>query len=59
MSLKGGCEIAKALFIGPRTAQGHIGTVFSKFGVATRRDAVAAALLRGWYTAADDPPQYT
>lgn len=40
-------EIADALFISPRTAQGHVGRLFSKLGVNTRSAAVAAALNDG------------
>jgi non-specific serine/threonine protein kinase len=37
-------EIAAALFISPRTAQGHVARLFAKLGVSTRTAAVAAAL---------------
>jgi DNA-binding CsgD family transcriptional regulator len=37
-------EIADALFISPRTAQGHVARLFDKLGVSTRTAAVAAAL---------------
>jgi DNA-binding CsgD family transcriptional regulator len=37
-------EIADALFISPRTAQGHVARLFDKLGVGTRTAAVAAAL---------------
>jgi DNA-binding NarL/FixJ family response regulator len=40
-------EIADALFISPRTAQGHVARLFDKLGVNTRTAAVAAALQGG------------
>jgi predicted ATPase/DNA-binding CsgD family transcriptional regulator len=40
-------EIADALFISPRTAQGHVARLFDKLGVTTRTAAVAAALQSG------------
>ena len=40
-------EIAKALFLSPRTVATHLTHVFAKLGVANRAEAVAAALRRG------------
>ena len=40
-------EIGAALFISPRTAQGHVAHIFEKLGVSTRTAAVAAALRAG------------
>jgi predicted ATPase/DNA-binding CsgD family transcriptional regulator len=40
-------EIGAALFISPRTAQGHVAHIFEKLGVSTRTAAVAAALRSG------------
>jgi DNA-binding CsgD family transcriptional regulator len=40
-------EIGEALFISPRTAQGHVAHIFEKLGVSTRTAAVAAALQSG------------
>jgi predicted ATPase/DNA-binding CsgD family transcriptional regulator len=40
-------EIADALFISARTAQGHVARLFDKLGVSTRTAAVAAALNDG------------
>jgi predicted ATPase/DNA-binding CsgD family transcriptional regulator len=41
-------EIARALFISPRTAQGHVAHIFTKLNVSTRSAAVAAALQAGF-----------
>ncbi|HEY7033098.1 MAG TPA: LuxR C-terminal-related transcriptional regulator [Thermomicrobiales bacterium] len=40
-------EIADALFISPRTAQGHVAKVLAKLGVRTRAAAVGAAIAAG------------
>jgi DNA-binding CsgD family transcriptional regulator len=40
-------EIAEALFISPRTAQGHVGRIFTKLNVSSRAAAVATALQAG------------
>ena len=40
-------EIAAALFISPRTAQGHVAHIFTKLNVSTRTSAVSAALRAG------------
>jgi len=44
-------EIADALFISPRTAQGHVGRIFDKLGVNSRSAAVATALGNGLVSA--------
>jgi non-specific serine/threonine protein kinase len=43
-------EIAEALFISPRTAQGHVAHIFSKLDVSTRMAAVATAIRAGLVT---------
>lgn len=40
-------EIAEALYISPRTAQGHVAHIFDKLGVNTRATAVAIAVREG------------
>jgi DNA-binding NarL/FixJ family response regulator len=40
-------QIGKALFISDRTVQGHLQNIYQKLGVATRTEAVTAALSRG------------
>lgn len=40
-------QIGKELFISDRTVQGHLQNIYQKLGVATRTEAVTAALSRG------------
>jgi non-specific serine/threonine protein kinase len=40
-------EIAEALFISPRTAQGHVSSIFNKLGVNSRTAAATVALVDG------------
>jgi DNA-binding NarL/FixJ family response regulator len=37
-------EIAKSLFIGPRTASEHVGNILAKLGVGSRREAAVFAI---------------
>jgi DNA-binding CsgD family transcriptional regulator len=48
-------EIARDLFISPRTAQGHVARVFDKLGVNTRTAAVAAAISSGLLAVPSSP----
>ncbi len=48
-------EIAEALFISPRTAQGHVANIFNKLGVNSRTAAVAAALQNDLLRSDDTP----
>lgn len=46
-------EIAAALYISPRTAQGHVASIFNKLGVNSRTAAVTRAIQSGLVTPAD------
>jgi non-specific serine/threonine protein kinase len=46
-------EIAESLYISPRTAQGHVASIFNKLGVNSRTAAVAVALQGGLLPRAD------
>jgi DNA-binding CsgD family transcriptional regulator len=48
-------EIAEALFIGRRTAQGHVANIMAKFGVNSRTAAATAAIAAGFVAAGPDP----
>jgi NarL family two-component system response regulator LiaR len=48
-------EIARQLFLSPRTVQVHLGNIFSKLGVASRTEAILYGLRRGLLTLEDLP----
>jgi len=48
-------EIARQLFLSPRTVQVHLGNIFSKLGVASRTEAILYGLKRGLLTLEDLP----
>jgi DNA-binding CsgD family transcriptional regulator/tetratricopeptide (TPR) repeat protein len=45
-------RIAERLFLSPRTVDNHVADIVARLGVASRRDAVAAARRAGWLPAA-------
>ena len=47
--------MSQALFIGRRTAQGHVANIMAKFGVNSRTAAATAAIAAGFVTAGPDP----
>ena len=49
-------EIADALFIGLRTAQGHVGSILAKLGAPTRTAAATAAIATGIVPPEGDRP---
>ena len=48
-------DIAKELFLSPRTIQAHLGNIFNKLGVGSRTEAILCGLRRGWFTLEDLP----
>jgi DNA-binding NarL/FixJ family response regulator len=50
-------QIGTALFISARTVQGHLQNVYQKYHVATRTEAVTAALTHGVITLSSDGGQ--
>jgi len=48
-------EIARQLFLSPRTVQVHLGNIFNKLGVASRTEAILYGLKRGWFSLEDLP----
>jgi len=48
-------EIGKQLFVSERTVQSYFTSLFEKFGVGSRLEAVLKALKEGWLTTDDIP----
>jgi len=48
-------DIAKELFLSPRTVQAHLGNIFNKLSVGSRTEAILCGLRRGWFTLEDLP----
>lgn len=48
-------DIAKELFLSPRTVQAHLANIFNKLSVGSRTEAILCGLRRGWFTLEDLP----
>jgi len=46
-------DIAHQLSLSVRTVEAHLGSIFNKFGVGSRTEAVVYALKRGWFSLGD------
>ncbi len=44
-------EIARVLYLSPKTVKNHLGNIYSKLGVKTRAEALAMCYRRGWLPA--------
>jgi DNA-binding NarL/FixJ family response regulator len=49
-------EIAKALFLSPRTVEAHFTSIFNKLGVSSRTEAVVHGISNGWLLLRREPP---
>jgi DNA-binding NarL/FixJ family response regulator len=47
-------EIAKTLFVSPRTVEAHFTSIFNKLGVTSRTEAVVKGIADGWLAAPGD-----
>lgn len=50
-------EIADELFLSVRTVKAHLGSVFSKMGVASRTEAIVTGVREGWLSIETQPPE--
>jgi two-component system, NarL family, response regulator LiaR len=49
-------EIAKTLFLSPRTVEAHFTSIFNKLGVSSRTEAVVQGISNGWLALRREPP---
>jgi DNA-binding NarL/FixJ family response regulator len=49
-------EIAKTLFLSPRTVEAHFTSIFNKLGVSSRTEAVVHGISNGWLMLRREPP---
>lgn len=50
-------EIADELFLSVRTVKAHLGSVFSKMGVASRTEAIVTGVREGWLSIENQHPE--
>ena len=49
-------EIAKTLYLSPRTVEAHFTSIFNKLGVSSRTEAVVQGISNGWLELRREPP---